>query len=515
MKEKMTEEELQELYEEELKSVDSEKISTKSGNSEALKTHKIKDLWLKSTAAVVLVATITAGGIKFSNNLNTETTPDEPTTSQGSTESPEIEEELEYVLVEPFDINNETDVKETIDKVNENNKNDDSVKKELSEKMLKFYNGTLTKDDFSGKNDDEIANEVKNFTIELNEVTSASILDYVNLREGETLTDTEKNVKAIGLSDVFDENGYAYETYAKEYDATILNEQKKDIADGAKEDYKENSENFITIMETALKDDNLTKAEKAAVATVTKTQSVLFWNTLTKEQQDYFIKEDQGKYNTAAVDEWFQKYDIETSIDFNKTNGGDKSRSGYVASDKADAEKRAGSTGDNEKVKIETGGKRVSYGKGNAEKVSEPTTTTTETSDVADVPKEELTKKEETTKGGQVVSTTVKVETTSKISEEDVPPETEKETTTTLSNNKSETTTKEEIVEVTDENGDTVLTDDEYNKLKQENLKNALINREMATLGGFAGLALMSLTFSDKIITAYEKISAKIKRKRR
>ena len=93
------------------------------------------------------------------------------------------------------------------------------------------------------------------------------------------------------------------------------------------------------------------------------------------------------------------------------------------------------------------------------------------------------------------------METTKKIQEEIVEPETE--------------TTTEEIVDVKDENGDTVLTDDEYNKLKRENLKNALINREMATLGGVAGLALMSFAFSDKIITASEKISAKIKRKRR
>lgn len=46
------------------------------------------------------------------------------------------------------------------------------------------------------------------------------------------------------------------------------------------------------------------------------------------------------------------------------------------------------------------------------------------------------------------------METTKKIQEEIVEPETE--------------TTTEEIVDVKDENGDTVLTDDEYNKLKRK-----------------------------------------------
>ena len=89
MKEKMTEEELQERYEkEQAENIDSEKISTKSGNSEALKRHKIKDLWLKSTSVIVLVATITAAGVKFSNSYNGgDVIPEEPTTSQGGPET--------------------------------------------------------------------------------------------------------------------------------------------------------------------------------------------------------------------------------------------------------------------------------------------------------------------------------------------------------------------------------------------------------------------------------------------
>ena len=381
-----------------------------------------KKKFLASVVALIIAIT---GGIGAKNAVKSYKGKNPEPTSQSDTVKTDPQEDLEYVLVKPFDINDEESVKETINAVNENNKKDDSVNEELSEKMLKFYNGTLTKDDFSGMSDDDIANEVKNITIKLNKVTLASILDYVNLREGEELTDSEKSTKAIGLSDIFTNDGYAYETYATEYD-TILNEQKKDIANGDKEDYAENTDKFITIMNTSLKDDNLTNAQKAAIATITKTQSVLFWNAMTKDEQDYFLKEDQGKYNTSAVDEWFKANDIETSIDFNKTNGGDKTSEGYNPKDEEDAVKYAGSTGE-EETKLETkGGKKTNGGKGQQEIISNPTTSSSSSSNTAKVPEEDLTKKSETVTGGDVVSTTEKTETTTIIEEEDVAPEEEK-----------------------------------------------------------------------------------------
>lgn len=380
-----------------------------------------KKKFLASVMAFIIALT---GGIGAKNAVKSYKGKNPEPTSQSDTVKTDPQEDLEYVLVKPFDINDEKSVKETINAVNENNKKDDSVSEELSEKMLKFYNGTLTKDDFSGMSDDDIANEVKNFTIKLNEVTSASILDYVNLREGEELTDSEESTKAIVLNTTFTKDSYAYETYATEYD-TILNEQKKDIENGDKEDYAENTDKFITIMNTALKDDNLTNAQKAAIATITKTQSVLFWNAMTKDEQDYFLKEDQGKYNTSAVDEWFKANDIETSIDFDKTNGGDKSKNEYVDSDKKDAEKHAGVASDNKKEKVETGGQKISGGNGQQEIISNPTTSSSSSSSTADVPKEDLTKKPDYVPGGDVVSTTEKTETTTIIEEEVVAPEEE------------------------------------------------------------------------------------------
>lgn len=499
MKEKMTEEELQEKYEKEQENIKSLEIETKDGNGESFKNHKKIDLIVKA-GAIALAGVITIAGINIARSAKTIQTPEEPTTSQGGPETTDPQEDLEYVLVKPFDINNEKSVKETINAVNENNKKDDSVKKELTENMLKFYNGTLTKDDFPDMKDDDIANEIKNYSINLFEVTSASIPDYVNLKNGEKLTNSEESTKAIVLNSTLNENDYAYETYVTSYD-TILNEQKKDIANGNKEDYSENTEDFVYTVKTALDDDKLTNAEKSDIATTSKSQLTLFYDTMTKEDQTYFETDYQSVYNTLACDEWFAKNDIETDIDYDKTNGGDKSKNEYVASDAEDAKNHAGSTGEDETKLVDKGGKPIKDNKGNKETVSEPTTKTSISEKPADVPDKELNKPTKTNEGGKVVSTTKEVETTKKIQEEIVDPETE--------------TTTEEIVDVKDENGDTVLTDDEYNKLKRENLKNALINREMATLGGVAGLALMSFAFSDKIITASEKISAKIKRKRR
>ena len=432
-------------------------------------------------SAMALVLAITGGigarnAVKSYKGKNVEHT----TTSQSTpvTAEPEVEE-LDYVLVEPFEINDVDSVKATIDAVNQNNKKDDSVKKDLSEKILKFYNGTLTRNDFSSMSDDDIANEVKNFTIELNEVTSASILDYVNLREGEKLTEEEKSTKAIGLSDIFTKDSYAYETYATEYD-TILNEQKKDIATGDKEDYSENADDFITLMKTALKDDDLSKAEKAAVATITKTQSVLFWNAMSKEDQNYFLKEDQGKYNTAAVDEWFQEYDIETSIDFNKTNGGDKSKNRYEASDKADAEKHAGSTGEEGTKLVHKGGKRTDSKK-DKKVIEEATTKISVVSQEATTNSEDATIPSKTEEGNEVVSTTVQVETTSEINNEIVPPE--------------------EEVEEPQESNDYVYSDADFNSLDSK-------EKGLITLGsGVASLGSM-LVYKKKKRRTLEEIEA-------
>ena len=498
MKEKMTEEELQERYEkEQAENIDSEKISTKSGNSEALKRHKIKDLWLKSTSVIVLVATITAAGVKFSNSYNGgDVIPEEPTTSQGGPETTDPQEDLEYVFVQPFSINDDDSVKKTIDAVNEKNQKIDGHNEVMTKRMLAYFNGTLTKEDFGDMSDDDIIKEIREYVIVLFGILSEDVTGYVNFQAGEKIT---YNLGLVNGSENSISEDSEFYSYAKELD-TILNNQLKAIATSSSEDY---STQFMDLSEKIWSDSKMPSSEKAALTVAFNAYKVLF-KSLTKEQIDE-LQANQDNTATLSLNEILQKLSLKPKTDFDKT-GKDKTSNGYNPKDKAEANKLAGSTGEDETKLVNKGGKPIKDNKGNKETVSEPTTKTSISEKPADVPDKELDKPTETDKGGEVVSTTKEVETTKKIQEEIVEPETE--TTTKV-------TTTEEIVDVKDENGDTVLTDDEYNKLKRENLKNALINREMAMLGGVAGLALMSFTFSDKIITASEKISAKIKRKRR
>lgn len=498
MKEKMTEEELQERYEkEQAENIDSEKISTKSGNSEALKRHKIKDLWLKSTSVIVLAATITTAGVKFSNSYNGgDVIPEEPTTSQGGPETTDPQENLEYVFVQPFSINDDDSVKKTIDAVNEKNQKIDGHNEVMTKRMLAYFNGTLTKEDFGDMSDDDIIKEIREYVIVLFGILSENVTGYVNVQAGEKIT---YNLELVNGSENSISEDSEFYSYAKELD-TILNNQLKAIATSSSEDY---STQFMDLSEKIWSDSKMPSAEKAALTVAFNAYKVLF-KSLTKEQIDE-LQANQDNTATLSLNEILQKLSLKPKTDFDKT-GKDKTSNGYNPKDKAEANKLAGSTGEDETKLVNKGGKPIKDNKGNKETVSEPTTKTSISEKPADVPDKELNKPTETDKGGEVVSTTKEVETTKKIQEEIVEPETE--TTTKV-------TTTEETVDVKDENGDTVLTDDEYNKLKRENLKNALINREMAILGGVAGLALMSFAFSDKIITASEKISAKIKRKRR
>ena len=511
MKEKMTEEELQERYEKkQAENIDSEEISTKSGNSEALKKHKKIDLATKFISGV-LVGVMTVSGFCMAKSAKTIKIPEEPTTSQGGPETTDPQEDFKYVLVKPFDINDEKSVNATIDAVNENNAKDDSVDAGLTVKTLKYYNGDLSKDDFKDMNDDEIANSVKNITIETYEVAGASVTDFTNLKKGEKLTDGEKSVKAIGLSDTLSENGYAYKTYATKYDE-IIEEQKSDIDDGNKEDYSENTENFVYTVKTALDDDKLTNAEKSDIATTSKSHLTLFYDTMTKDDQAYFRTEYESPYNTSALDEWLVKNDITTDIDFGKTNSGDKSKNEYVDSDKKDAEKHAGPTGEDKTKLVDKGNKKIGGGKGQQEIIDNPTTKITSETKIADVPDKELNKPTKTYEGGEVVSTKKEVETTKKIQEENVEPETETTTNNMNSLKDNKETTTEETVDVKDENGNAVLTEEQFNKLKEEQKKREQLLIGIAVLAGLFGIVIVTKKIKYNDGDSIEKGSPKVKK---
>ena len=270
----------------------------------------------------------------------------------------------------------------------------------------------------------------------------------------ETSPNSKILTKGIRLSDIFAEGSYAYETYATKYD-TIIEKQKIDIDEGNEQNYSKNAREFTKLMNEALNDDKLTKTEKQSILVIMNAREPLFWNTtLKKDVPKYYL--DVYLDNTLGSDELFYKNGIVASVDFNKTNGGDKSKNEYVASDKKDAKKHAGMADEDGPKLDKKGGKFIKDNKENEEIVSETTIKTSCCKKPVVVSDKDLTKKTETSKGGSVVSITEKIGSTTKISEEVVPPETESEKLV------------EETTTVVDENGDTVLTDDEYPKYKSQ-----------------------------------------------
>lgn len=354
-------------------------------------------------------------------------------------------------------------------------------KKNIPAYYLNNLNSFISKeylDILSSETHKRLAEKSRHFSASVENAPSYSMLisedDQKMLDEREKMfedhNETSPNSKILAkdicLSDIFAEGSYAYETYATKYDK-IIEEQKRDIDDGNEQDYSKNAREFTELMNEALNDDKLTKTEKQSVLVIMNAQAPLFWNAAPrKDEQDYFLKEDQGKYNTSALDEWLVKNGIVASVDFNKTNGGDKSKNEYVDSDKKDAKKYAGMADEDEPKLYEEGGKKISGSKGKTEMVSETTIKTSCCKKPVVVSDKDLTKKTETSKGGSVVSITEEIGQTSEISEYDVPPEKESEELV------------ESSIEKIDETGDTVLTDDEYPKYKSQ--KDKWLKKEMA-----------------------------------
>ena len=490
MKEKMTEEELQERYEKEQENIKSLEIETKDGNGESFKNHKKIDLIVKA-GAIALAGVITIAGINIARSAKTIQTPEEPTTSQGGPETTDPQEDLEYVFVQPFSINDDDSVKKTIDAVNERNQEIDGHNEVMTKRMLAYFNGTLTKEDFGDMSDDDIIKEIREYVIVLFGILSENVTGYVNFQAGEKIT---YNLGLVNGSENSISEDSEFYSYAKELD-TILNNQLKAIATSSSEDY---STQFMDLSEKIWSDSKMPSAEKAALTVAFNAYKSLFKN-LTKEQIDE-LQANQDNTATLSLNEILQKLSLKPKTDFDKT-GKDKTSNGYNPKDKAEANKLAGSTGEDETKLVNKGGKPIKDNKGNKETVSEPTKTSI-SEKPADVSDKDLNKPNKNYEGGEVVSTTKEVETTKKIEEEIVEPETE---TTT------EVTTTEETVDVKDENGDTVLTDDEYNKLKEEKKREQLLIG-IASLVGLTGIVVVTKKFKDSDTDSIEKGSSKVKK---
>ena len=465
------------------KTLDASEISTPNvKNHQVLSKEKTIDFILKSTA-VVLIGCSFLGFVKgikkptHSGDSNKEST-------SVSEEITDENQNMEYevVLECPADVDNAAELKKLVDEANKNNEKDPKVSDtKLNERMVKFFNGKLTKEDLKGMTDDEIIEEVRQYSTKLFDVASASIITFKNMKENETFTyDSNESALAIAFT-LLDNDGYTYKTYASLYDGNILNEQKKDIVQDNEKDYSLNSETFGKTIKKILDDKNVNEYEKALVATVAKAQYIIFEKEMTSELKNMFSKDFQGTYLNSAYSKFYNDMGIVTDVLYNECK--EKTTVGEIEDKNPElADKYAGKTGQEDtSTLVEKGGDKSKSNKGKKEVIEEGTTRVEK--EVVNPPKESETKID---KGGeQVGKPETEVTPSEVVTVEDKKPE-------------PETTTQQEEVKPKDEEGNDIYTEDEFNDAKNGNAKNTSLEK---TLGVFESKIIPAIGIIGGYIT--------------
>lgn len=447
-----------EKYDEILNGVDTSEIDVPETKAhQAYSRMKTKDTILKITS-IILIGT---GAVTIYKGC---TKPHEPNTAVvAEGEEPESLN-YEFVLETPFTKGEE---KTVVDSVNKNNSNDSSVKTKASVRMVKFFNGTLTKDDFKGMSDKEIIKEVRQYFIDVLGALSPSIEEFKSIAVGNT-NKYNKDVKAVSFT-LFDKNSYVYKTYLRQYDGAIINEHKSDIVKNNKSDYVINAEAYAKLGKQILADKNINVYEKALVAVTLKAHLPLFSRYLSKEYKEFYEKEFDSSYFTQAMNTFFNDYAIATDVLDADCDDKTKEEEKYKAADEKDAQSKAGSTGEEGKTTTKKGGKK----EGTTSEVVSGSKQTGSTQSTTVVNKDKETTKKETTPGGKVVDEQTTNKPPKVIDEEVVEPGkdnvesgtyTEDEWNSKSSSKKETTTKQEENSSSDDREFEEILTEEEWKK---------------------------------------------------
>ncbi len=338
----------------------------------------------KKIIAVVLAGCTLVGAIVYGcarkNNKEEEETL--PSTSQEQQIDENSKQEYELVLYSPVDVDNSNDLQKLVDEVNKNNAKDTTTKDvKLTQRMVKYFNGRLTKADFKGLSDDEILEEVRSYGTSIYKILSPSILEYKNAKDKNEKIDENKALKealAVALT-LLDKDDYTYKTYAALYDG-ILNEQKCDILMGNKDDYKQNSKEFGELANKILADKKVNAYNKALIASSIKAIYILFYGEMTLEDQTTFKKDFQGSYLTYALNDFVQNNAIITDVKDGKSCQKPKTGSYFDKNDQNDANKNkdkyVGTTKNEESTTklVSKGGTPAKGNTGKQEVIKEPTT---------------------------------------------------------------------------------------------------------------------------------------------
>lgn len=424
----------------------------------------IKKQAAKFTALVIAGATFIGVISAFATSCSKKEEK-EPTTSVSDTTKEDEEKQVsyKYVLYNPIDMNNQDEVNKLIAKINENVEED---RPKLTLETFNLLTKDITKEQFPGKTDEEIAEAVNVLAISLYDVLSSNIVSFIDAKTY-TLLDKKEGYSipeklVISGFNLIDKNSYIHQTYQGKIDEQ-LEKELNDIINSNITEYASNALSFYDVVMEVLKDQKLNSFQRDKMIVLQYLKSIypLYSSILLQEAPDKRTTLD-AEFSNLAINAWesdvLSNMGLITDAYLGKKTK-DRTGTSYSLEDKKleDAYKGATKRGET---------KVTSNNTKNYSVVEKPATTgkTVEKETVYKVPEDESKKAETTTvkdnSNVTVGKPSVSVKPPEKLEEEDVPPEVEPDTSWSYKDDDGE-----EWVVVPDENGVPVLTPEEINKI--------------------------------------------------
>lgn len=400
-----------------------EKEKNKSGNS------KKKKIIALITAAVMAVSGLAVGlnSCKRDDSNNTGT-------SVSDQNDENENQEFEYVLYKPTDMNNADERQELLTEANK------IAGEELNEKIIRFFNDSelddenkLSKSEYKNMSDDEIADEIYDYAVNYHSWLYSNTVDNLIYIKTNILYDkkndlkTQESYKILTPFATIDKNSYLYQTYEQEYDSIIDNEVE-DILNGNKQDFASNAEAFYIVVRKVMEDPEVSKNQNLKVMFLEGAkENYRFFASVLKYEYPEYYEWLEKEFQNNPLNSWLGTFLDRFGIVFDEQACANKIKNyeKYIAEDEKLAEVYKGTTGTGKKTIKSNNNKKTS------EIVSKGTTHKTSSTTIHDIPKEESKKAETTSqnKGGATVGKpSTSKGTTHVITEEDVLPGTEEET---------------------------------------------------------------------------------------
>lgn len=404
--------EREELYNEYQNELDPNEISTPdSSNYQKYTKMKVADTVTKIVAFILagvsFVATVKTG-------INLKHKKPEPTPISGDEDPDQNQESFDNVLVENFNIEGAEGILKLEDVVKDIKANGDFNDYNIKN-MILFYNGYLTRDDFSlDMSDVEIFKEVQGYMTDLYSLFSDGVSEYSAAKEN-LLAGEESDLSYDKLQIT---TRAILETVSKSTDlgtrlATNYDNLLTDIRNSKVDNFEAYGNEFYSIFKEIKANKELSSYEKSVLYKFIKAIAPL--HTLTKEQREEIDKElqafDDNKVLTNAVEKLGIDFtEIVKEGETDGTFGKDITPTGehYNKKDKEEAEKYVDKTGGKDTSKLVDKGGKPAAGNGGKHETIVESTTKTEILKEETLPSPDDKGKDETTSkepGGKPVGT--------------------------------------------------------------------------------------------------------------